>query len=126
VLLTDKNDILEHAPDAYKSQFRKRCHHFDEMDGAWSEIYRPIDKIDHMIYNDIDITSSKEEWAEALSDCKSKLAPGASTIGYNVIKKLSTDTHTVLRHYASWCYILQQVPLKWKSSTIYPISKPVE
>ena len=106
ILLTDPEEILEHAPDAYIPQFRKRDHGFMNLPEEWENIYKPLDKVNLAIYDTIDECPSSEEWADALASCKSSSAPGASTIGYNVPKKLSPDTQQIFRLYAGWCYTL--------------------
>lgn len=107
ILLTDPEDVLNHATDAYQEQFRLRNHKFDSLPKKWKQVYEPISSINPEIFLQLDVVPSEEEWMTALRTASSKSTPGTSNIGYNVLKKLSNNSHECLRLLAHWCYQLE-------------------
>ncbi|EXX56245.1 uncharacterized protein OCT59_003185 [Rhizophagus irregularis] len=52
-----------------------------------------------------------------------KSAPGISNISYKLIKKAGAKVNDLFRQYIGLCYLLQNIPIKWKISQLYLILK---
>ncbi|EXX70148.1 hypothetical protein RirG_090060 [Rhizophagus irregularis DAOM 197198w] len=58
-----------------------------------------------------------------LETMNDKSTPGISNISYKLIKKAGAKINDLFRQYTGLCYLLQNIPLKWKISQLYPIPK---
>ncbi|PKY33231.1 hypothetical protein RhiirB3_475719, partial [Rhizophagus irregularis] len=123
ILLNSKEEVHAEAINTYSSLFRSRNHKFENLPEPWKEIYEPRKDIDPKIYEHLDDIPTEQEWYEMLETMNDKSTPGISNISYKLIKKAGAKINDLFRQYTGLCYLLQNIPLKWKISQLYPIPK---
>ncbi|GBC39983.1 RNA-directed DNA polymerase from mobile element jockey-like [Rhizophagus irregularis DAOM 181602=DAOM 197198] len=123
ILLNSKEEVQAEAINAFSSIFRSRNHKFENLPEQWRDIYEPRADIDLQVYDHLDDMPTEQEWNEMLNTMNDKSAPGISNISYKLIKKAGAEVNELFRRYTGLCYYLQDIPVKWKISQLYPIPK---
>ncbi|GET56608.1 reverse transcriptase family protein [Rhizophagus irregularis DAOM 181602=DAOM 197198] len=123
ILLNSKEEVHTEAINAYSSLFRSRNHKFENLPEQWKEIYELRKDINPEIYEHLNDIPTEQEWYEMLETMNDKSAPGISNISYKLIKKAGAKANDLFRQYTGLCYLLQNIPMKWKISQLYPIPK---
>ncbi|CAB4403292.1 unnamed protein product [Rhizophagus irregularis] len=123
ILLNSKDEVQAEAINTFSSLFRARNHKFENLPEQWKDIYEPRADIDPRIYDHLDDVLTEQEWNEMLNTMNDKSAPGISNISYKLIKKAGVKVNELFRQYTGLCYYLQDIPVKWKISQLYPIPK---
>ena len=127
VLYTEAEDVKREAANAFKQQFRKRLHKFNEpLPGNWEEIYKPRSFIKEDWFNNLDACPNEQEWHNVLKSTKNKSALSRSGIRYRFLKKTHEDMHNILRKFTHLCYLTSIIPTDWKVTSLYPIPKPTD
>lgn len=123
ILLNSKEEVHAEAINAYSSLFRSRNHKFENLSEQQKEIYEPRKDINLEIYEHLNDIPTEQEWYEMLETMNDKSAPDISNISYKLIKKAGAKANDLFRQYTGLCYLLQNIPMKWKISQLYPIPK---
>ncbi|PKY33207.1 hypothetical protein RhiirB3_394622, partial [Rhizophagus irregularis] len=123
ILLNSKEEVQAEAINAFSSIFCSRNHKFENLPEQWRDIYEPRADIDLQVYDHLDDMLTEQEWNEMLNTMNDKSAPGISNISYKLIKKAGAEVNELFRRYTGLCYYLQDIPVKWKISQLYPIPK---
>ena len=111
-------------------------HHFQTVAGGtngpkilndrWSSQYAPIQEFNEKWYESVLLPPTDAEWSTTVSDLPNGKAPGPSGISNEMIKHLGVSMSTAFRKLISYCFILNDIPQKWRNATVYPIPKPTE
>ncbi|GES89606.1 Down syndrome cell adhesion molecule-like protein Dscam2 [Rhizophagus clarus] len=122
-LLNSKDEVQTEAINTFSALFCSRNHKFENLPEQWKDIYEPRADINPQIYDRLSDTPTEQEWNKMLNTTNDKSASGISNISYKLIKKAGVKVNELFRQYTGLCYYLQDIPVKWKVSQLYPIPK---
>jgi exonuclease III len=126
ILITDEKQILKECRTQFVELTKTRRHGFDNITPTWKKAYEPITTISSSIYGDLMSAPTLAEWQQLLNGTSNDSAPGASNIGYAMLKKCGVRMTQELLKFGELIFTSGCIPITWKHSSIFPIPKPKE
>jgi len=124
-LLTDPLEIKQAAIDHFQHA-AGAINQTKTIPSEWIDEYNPRSYIDDYIYDNLMNDIEADELISLISTLPNNKASGPSTISNEMIKHFPDSMVTLIRILFNKILLYNDIPIEWKSATIYPIPKPKE